>query len=50
MAKTELNPILREVRGTLGEITFRRMHGRQTIIKKPDMSNVQWSEAQQAHR
>ena len=50
MAKTELNPILRQVRGTLGGVTFRRMHGKQTLIKKPDMSRVQWSAAQQAHR
>lgn len=50
MAKIILNPVFTEMHGTVGSLTFRRMHGRQTIIKKPDMSNVQWSPAQQAHR
>lgn len=34
----------------MNNLTFRRMYGRQTLIKKPDMSKVEWSEAQQAHR
>lgn len=50
MAKITLNPIIDDIHGTVGNLTFRRMHGRQTLIKKPDMSNVQWSPAQQAHR
>jgi hypothetical protein len=50
MAKIVLNTVFREARGSLNGLTFRRMHGRQTLIKKPDMSNVKWSEAQKAHR
>jgi hypothetical protein len=35
----------------MGNIVFRRSHtGEMCITKLPDMSNVQWSEAQQAHR
>ena len=50
MPKTKLNPILEEVRGTLDGVTFRRMYGKQVIMKKPDMSNVKWSKAQRGHR
>ena len=50
MAKITLNPIFNDIHGTVDNLTFRRMHGRQTVIKKPDMSNVEWSPAQQAHR
>ncbi|NJC97343.1 MAG: hypothetical protein C3F07_10665 [Anaerolineales bacterium] len=50
MAKIHLNPIINKLHGSIANFTFRYMYGRQTLIKKPDMSNVQWSEAQQAHR
>ncbi len=50
MAKVELNPMFKKVSGSLDDICFRRMHGRQTIMKKPDMSQVEWSDAQTAHR
>ena len=35
----------------MGSIVFRRSHtGEMSITKLPDMSNVEWSDAQQAHR
>jgi predicted double-glycine peptidase len=34
----------------MGGMTFRRMYGKQTIMKTPDMSRVKWSKAQKEHR
>ena len=51
MAKIVLNPIVERAQGKMGNIVFRRSHtGEMCITKLPDMSNVQWSDAQQAHR
>jgi hypothetical protein len=51
MAKVKLNPMLKEVRGKLGNTVFRRSHtGDISLIKLADMSNVEWSDAQKAHR
>jgi hypothetical protein len=50
MAKIKLDPIINKAQGSIGNYTFRHMYGRQTLIKKPDMSRVKWSEAQKAHR
>jgi hypothetical protein len=51
MAKITLNPIIERAQGKMGNIVFRRSHtGEMCITKLPDMSNVQWSDAQQAHR
>ena len=51
MAKIILNPIIQRAQGKMGNIVFRRSHtGEMSITKLPDMSNVQWSAAQQAHR
>ena len=51
MAIVKLNPILKQVRGQLGEAVFRRSHnGKISMMRKPDMSNVVWSEKQIAHR
>ena len=51
MAKVKLNPMLKEVRGKLGNTVFRRSHsGEMSLIKLADMSNVKWSDAQKAHR
>ncbi|HLO32220.1 MAG TPA: hypothetical protein VK249_23930 [Anaerolineales bacterium] len=50
MPKAKLNPILQGLSGSVYGITFRRMHGKQVIIKKPDMSGVTWSESQAGHR
>jgi hypothetical protein len=51
MAKITLNQIVTNVRGKVGEFVFRRTHTGEMILSKvPDMSNVKWSKAQQAHR
>lgn len=51
MAKITLNPIVTRAQGKMGSIVFRRSHtGEMSITKLPDMSNVEWSDAQQAHR
>lgn len=34
----------------MGIYTYRVMYGKQTLMKTPDMSEVQWSEAQNAER
>jgi len=39
------------IRGKVGNMVFRRSHNGKVIASKmPDMSNVQWSKAQKAHR
>ncbi len=50
MAKVELNPALRQIRGQLAGFVYRVRYGAQTISKAPDMSKVKWSPAQKAHR
>ena len=48
--KAILNPGLRRLSGKMGDWTYRWRNGQQTIMKTPDMSNVEWSEAQNANR
>ena len=48
--KAVLNPTVERLSGKIGGLTYRWMHGKQTVMKTPDMSNVQWSEAQRANR
>jgi hypothetical protein len=50
MVKVILQPGLKELRGKMGDWTYRRMYGKQTIMKTPDMSRVKWSRAQKANR
>lgn len=52
MPKVRLAPWLEEVYGSYGDqVTFRRTpKGKTSIIKKADMSNVEWSPAQVAQR
>ena len=51
MAKVELNPLLKAIRGKIDKAIFRRTSsGEVTISKSPDMSGVVWSEAQVDHR
>ena len=50
MVKVLLNPALRELRGKMGDLAYRRMYGKQTLMKTPDMSRVKWSKAQKEHR
>ena len=51
MAKVKLNPLITQLSGKMGDVVFRiSATGKTTIAKRPDMSNVKWSPAQQAHR
>ena len=51
MAKVTLSPLIKELRGTMGDVVFRVSHtGQQQMMKRPDMSNVKWSKAQEEHR
>ena len=50
MVKVILQPGLLELRGKMGDWTYRRMYGQQTIMKTPDMSKVKWSKAQNSNR
>ena len=51
MAKIILNPMIKQIRGKMGNVVFRvSPTGEQTIMKLPDMSRVKWSKAQKAHR
>ena len=50
MTKVLLQPGLRELRGKMGDWTYRVMYGKQTVMKTPDMSNVKWSKAQKSNR
>ena len=51
MAKVKLSPYIEEIRGTIDGLVFKRSpQGEIILSKKPDMSNVEWSEAQQAQR
>ena len=51
MAKVKLAPVIERISGEVGEGTVLRwQHGKQTLVKTPDMSRVKWSEAQKAHR
>ena len=48
--KVKLQPGLLALQGKMGDWTYRRMYGKQTIMKTPDMSKVQWSQAQKKNR
>ena len=51
MAKVTLNPTIREIYGQMDNIVFRRTQdGQIGLMKKPDMSRVVWSPAQEAQR
>jgi hypothetical protein len=52
MPKVKLNPIFEEIQGQVGNnmVLRRTYEGRLSLMKKPDMSNVEWSKAQAAHR
>src|SRR5260221_10494054 len=51
MANITLSPIIKDIRGKLGDTVFKRSHNGKLIASKmPDMSNVKWSKAQKAHR
>ena len=51
MPKVKLAAFIEEIHGTMGDFVFKRSQNGEIILsKKPDMSNVVWSEAQLAQR
>ena len=50
MAKVVLDAPFKRIKGKIGKLSYRWMHGQQTVMKTPDMSRVKWSNAQQANR
>lgn len=51
MPKVRFKPSLEHIQGTLYDVVFKLSpQGRPIVTKRPDMSNVEWSEAQQAQR
>jgi hypothetical protein len=51
MAKVQLNNMIVDIQGRLGDFVFKKSPSGEIIISQvPDMSNVQWSEAQTAVR
>jgi hypothetical protein len=51
MARVELNPAIRQIRGAVGDMVYRRgQNGKTHIMKMPNMSKVKWSAAQKEHR
>ena len=51
MAKVQLNPIIERISGRLERMVFRRSYGGgMSLMRKPDMSNVEWSQKQVSHR
>ncbi len=51
MARVDLHPLFKRLRGTFDGITFRLSHnGQPSAYPAPDMSRVKWSPAQVSHR
>ena len=51
MTKVRFKGPVEEMRGTFYDAVFKRSHtGKIIVTKRPDMSNVEWSEAQRAQR
>lgn len=50
MAKVTLNPILEGIRGQVGDLVFKRYGDEVVISRKPDLSGVEPTAAQQATR
>lgn len=51
MPKVRLNPLIEEIHGTMYDVVFKlSAKGNMIITKRPDMSNVKWSRAQQVQR
>ena len=51
MPKVRFKGLVEEIRGTFQDVVFKKSPSGKTIVsKKPDMSKVEWNEAQWAHR
>ena len=51
MPKVRFKPGIEEIQGVLYDVVFKRSpQGKQIVTKRPDMSGVEWSEAQANQR
>lgn len=50
MAKVELDSLLRNIRGSIGNLVVKRTAHGLVLTRSPDMSKVKWSPAQRARR
>ena len=51
MPRVRLNPLVEEIHGTLYDVVFKKSPKGNTIVtKRPDMSKVKWSKAQNNQR
>jgi hypothetical protein len=51
MAKAYFDPMIKWIRGRIGNLVYRRAHnGKISVYPVPDMSRVKWSNAQRDHR
>jgi hypothetical protein len=51
MPKVRFHPLVEEIHGTMYDVVFKKSpKGNMIVTKRPDMSNVEWSEAQQSQR
>jgi hypothetical protein len=51
MPRVRFSPLVEEIHGTLYDVVFKRSpKGNMIVTKRPDMSKVKWSEAQQNQR
>lgn len=48
MAKTTLHPMLRQLRGKVGNLVFRRLYGKTVVSRAPDFSRRKLSAKQKA--
>jgi hypothetical protein len=51
MPKVRFKPLIEEIHGTLYDVVFKRSSkGNMIVTKRPDMSKVKWSQAQDDQR
>jgi len=51
MPKVRLNPLIEEIHGTMYGVVFKlSSKGNMIVTKRPDMSKVKWSKAQEEQR
>ena len=51
MPKVRFKEMVVEIQGTMYDVVFKKSpRGKTIVTKKPDMSNVEWSQAQEDHR
>src|SRR5215216_1706453 len=51
MPKVRFHPLIEEIHGTMYDMVFKRSpKGNMIVTRRPDMSRVKWSQAQQEQR